>query len=446
MSPQMRQSLNILQAGTAELRGIIAAQLNSNPLLEAENPDSEISLDAPEIGGESENAENGDGDEDGEISESYSSGDSDSDSRSKFFESIAEAESLQEHLRRQAALEIKSESVIRAFETLAGLLDERGFLPPDAAEIAVQSGSTESDVLEALRFLQACDPAGVGARDFRECFLLQLKQRRLEDSLAFEILKNHYALLQKRRVVEIANLAHTDAAEVERAISEIAKLDMSPAKTFLDSDARYILPDLVFSKSNGRWTVQTTNEGVPALKINNAYRELVARGGLSKADASFIKEKIRDGKFVIEAVERRQQMLKSLGEAILSRQIDFFEKGEAFLKPFTMAQAAEILNVHPTTVSRAVAEKYAEARHKIVPLKFFFSGGIEGGGEGAEISSSSIKKAIAEIVENEDPQKPLSDSKIAETLASRGANIARRTVAKYREELNIPEKSLRKRF
>ncbi|MBO6102097.1 MAG: hypothetical protein J6P03_02450, partial [Opitutales bacterium] len=148
LSPQMRQSLNILQAGTAELRGIIAAQLNSNPLLEAENPDSEISLDAPEIGGESENAENGD--EDGEISESYSSGDSDSDSRSKFFESIAEAESLQEHLRRQAALEIKSESVIRAFETLAGLLDERGFLPPDAAEIAVQSGSAESDVLEAL--------------------------------------------------------------------------------------------------------------------------------------------------------------------------------------------------------------------------------------------------------------------------------------------------------
>lgn len=425
----MRQSLNVLQSNSLQLREITNVQLNTNPLLEEikDDPDT-ISLDAQS---------------DSDSYDNTQSPTSSNESRDLFFNSIPQSESFQEHLRNQAALEITNPKILSAFDTLADLLDSRGFLPENAIEESAKLGYPKQDLEDALAFMQTCHPAGVGARNFRECFLIQLKRKHKEDSLAYAILDFHFDLLQKRKVQEIARLTMSTVDDVEHAISEIATLDMSPAKTFQD-DILYINPDVIFFKKNGKWQCELTNDGIPKLRINNTYRDMVAQGEISKTDASFIKDKIRDAKSLIEALENRQSSLKKLADIILQKQADFFEKGDEHLHPLTMVQVAEIMGVHPTTVSRTVAEKYAKVWNKTLPLKYFFTSGFNADSQNA-IANTSIKNKIAEIIKNESPQKPLSDSQIADILKSKNIDIARRTVAKYREELNIPAKSLRTR-
>lgn len=428
LTQQMRRSLEVLQAPTMELREFVNQELNSNPLLEEIKEPSEISLDSPEA-----------------------SVAADSDEKNKardfFFNSIADKESFQSHLRTQAALELRNRKVLEDFNFLADYLDERGFIAPEAFEDAERENLDPDALKEALKFMQTCEPAGVGARDYRECFMIQLKRKHRENSLAYAILESHYELLQKRKIPELAKLFMVQGADIERAIREISELDMSPAKTFGDGDLIYINADLEFYREGGKWLVRLTNEGVPKLRLDSNYREIIARGGLSKEDLSYFKEKTREGKSVIEAIEMRQSTILKIGEVILEKQRDFFERGEEFLKPLTMAQVAEIIGVHPTTVSRAVANKYARLDFKILPLKYFFASGLahEDGGE-SEIANTAVKSEIAEIINAEDKSKPLSDGAIADILKSRDIDIARRTVAKYREQLNIPPKSMRKRF
>ena len=428
LTQQMRRSLEVLQVPTLELREFVNQELNSNPLLEEIKESPDISLDSPEAA----------------IA-------ADSDERNKardfFFNSIADKESFQSHLRTQAALELRDRKVLEAFNFLADYLDERGFIAPEAFEDAERDKLDPTDLKDALEFMQTCDPAGVGARDYRECFMIQLRRKHRENSLAYAILESHYELLQKRKIPELAKLFMVQGADIERAIREISELDMSPAKTFEDGDLIYINADLEFFKEGKDWRVRLTNDGVPKLRLDSNYREIIARGGLSKEDLNYFKEKTRDGKSLIEAIEMRQSTILKIGEVILERQRDFFERGTEFLRPLTMAQAAEIIGVHPTTVSRAVANKYALVDFKILPLKYFFASGFAlEGSDGDEIANTSIKREIAEIIEGEDKSKPLSDGAIADILRSRDIDIARRTVAKYREQLNIPPKSMRKRF
>lgn len=426
LTQQMRRSLEILQMPALELRELATRQLNSNPLLEEVKTPDEISLDAPMQASDS---------------------DEQNQARDFFFNSIAEKENIQTHLRTQGALEIKDPKILAAFEFLADYLDERGFLSADAFEDAPLNDIAPDDLNAALKFLHSCDPAGVGARDYRECFLIQLKRKHRENSLAYSILESNFELLQKRKIQELAKLFCVQNKDVEKALAEIASLDMSPAKTFEDRDDIYISADLEFFKDADKWNVRLTNESVPNLRINNLYREIIARGGLSKDDLSYFKEKTREGKATIDAIEMRQNTLLKIGMAILEKQNLFFEKGDEFLKPLTMAQVAEMIDMHPATVSRAVADKYARVRFKILPLKHFFAGGFQTNKEGiSEIANTSVKNEIAEIVNAENKSKPLSDAAIVDILKSRNIDIARRTVAKYREELNIPPKSMRKRF
>ncbi len=426
LTQQMRQSLEVLQAPTLELREFVNQQLNSNPLLEEIKESPDISLDSPS----------------GAVA---SDSDAKNQARDFFFNSIADKESFQTHLRTQAALELRDKNVQEAFNFLADYLDERGFVSAEAFEDARRDKLDPSDVKRALEFMQTCEPAGVGARDYRECFMIQLKRKHRENSLAYAILESQYELLQKRKVPELAKIFMVQSSDIERAIREIAELDMSPAKTFEDRDSIYVNADLEFFKEGGIWQVRLTNDAVPKLRIDSTYREIIARGGLSREDLAYFKEKTRDGKSVIEAIEMRQNTILEIGKVILDKQRDFFERGSEFLKPLTMAQAAEIIGVHPTTVSRAVANKYARVAFKILPLRFFFTSGFAMDGE-EEIANTAVKNEIAEIINGEDKSKPLSDGAIADILKGRNIDIARRTVAKYREQLNIPPKSMRKRF
>lgn len=438
ITPQLKRSLEILQAPTLDLHDMIVNELQTNPILEEISP-AEIP-EKPESVGENPD------DFDGEDLQPSQNNQSDEQLKRDFvLNSIPDTQSLREYLLNESKLDAENARVAEAFEALVGAMDDRGFLDADAVENAVSKGFDEKIVRQALDMLRNSSPSGIGAFDIRDSLMLQLEHKHMGNSLAYKILEDHFDLLLKRRVNEIAEIENRTVEDVENAISEIAKLSTSPAIDFAEDIERYITPDIVYKKENQAWTAELTNEYIPKLRINPEYRQMIAEGKLRKDAESYVKEKIREGKSFMEAVEQRQNTLLKIARAILLKQPDFFESGAEALRPMTMQDVADIVQLHPTTVGRAVSEKFAETPHGLYPMKFFFNSGYNNS-SGDSIASASVKEKIRDIVSSEPPQKPFSDAKIAEILAEDGITIARRTVAKYREEIGIPTKSLRKRF
>ncbi len=443
LTPQLKRSLEILQAASLDLSKIIEAEIKNNPLLEEAPP--EDYADKPETLGESADFDDTDAADD-YAAQAKSDSYNEQKRRDFILNSLPDRKSLQEHLLGEANLDAKSESVVRAFANLAGSLDERGFLLPDAIDNARSAGFDDKTVADALDLLRGSDPPGIGAFDMRDSLMLQLERKNMGSSLAYRIMENHYALLLKRKVAEIAELENTSPENVEAAIGEIAKLNTSPASEYAAETEKIVLPELLFYKDDdGIWRVELSNDCLPRFRINPEYRKMAADGKMRPDELSYIREKIRDGKMLMEAVDMRQKTILKIGQAVLKRQADFFENGRDSLRPMTMQDVADDIGVHPTTVGRAISEKYAQTPFGVFPLKFFFSGGYESTG-GGSLSSESVKNMIRKIIDDESPRSPLSDSKIAELLAEEGVNIARRTVAKYREELGIATKALRRRF
>ena len=441
ITPQLKRSLEILQAGVLELREIVDAELNTNPLLE------ELSFDdatvRPQTIGENPY-------QDDDYTDNSQSTDRQNQEAQKAkdfaLNSIPDKLSLQEYLLTEANLDAKNESVAKAFVNLTGSLDERGFLLPDAIENAKANGFDESSINEALQLLRESEPSGIGAVDMRDSLMLQLEHKKLANSLAYRILELYYNLLLKRKVEDIAKIENRTTADVEKAIAEIAKLNTSPASEFEQQAEAYISPDIIFTQTpDGDWVAELSRENSPRLQINQEYRKMAMLGKLRSDEQAYIKEKIKDGKLIMDAIEMRQKTLQKIGNAILAKQPDFFENGIDALKPMTMQDVADLLDLHATTIGRAIAEKYAQTPFGLFPLKTFFSSGYESD-SGENVSSKSIKNKIAQMIEDESARSPLSDAKIAEILASEGITIARRTVAKYREELGIAPKNLRKRY
>lgn len=455
ITPQLKRSLDILQAPALEVEKIIENEIRTNPLLEEvpnePNPAPEMLGD----GGEHEDFESSEEkvpaipkrERREGISYSGSSLDSDAQEKRDFFiSSIPDKISLHEYLLNEAAIDAPTPGSQAAFKELAGFLDERGFLPGDAAELVRGKGFSESDVNAALELLKNCEPAGIGARDMREALMLQLERKGMGNSLAYRILENHFPLLLKRKVEEIAKSENCKADKVEKAISDISKLNTSPAYGFKPEESEAILPDLVFFKDdNGEFDATLYEDYIPKLRINPEYRQMAANGNLDEETEEYIRQKIRDAKSVMDALKQRQATLLKIGLAILSKQLDFFAKGPSALKPMTMQDVADAVELHPTTVGRAISGKYADTPFGIVALKSFFSGGYETD-KGQEVASGSVKEKIRQIIDAESPHSPLSDAKVAEMLSRDGLNVARRTVAKYRDELGIAPKALRKRF
>lgn len=447
LTPQMARSLEILQCASMDLHELTARELNQNPALEdmADSPDS---FEKPVEIGAQETPESDGLDDDYPDTPAQEGGDdakmqSLADYRNN---SIAERESLGATLMHDAAIDLKTPAQERAFEFLLNHMDSRGFLPEDIAEHAKHHNVHPQDFETAFKLLRASEPAGIGALNMRDCLMLQLERRGRANSLAYAILEDNYDLLLKRRVPEIAQAQNRTAKAVEDAIAEIATLNTSPARDWGDDTPAYISADLrYFRREDGQMDVELTNEYIPKLRINPEYRMMAASHKLRKGDEEFIKGKIRDGKNFIDAIEQRQQTLLKIGRAILEKQRAFFDGGVDALKAMTMQDIADEIGVHPATVSRAIAGKYAETPKGTVELKFFFNSGYENS-SGESVARESVKDRIREIVANEDTSKPLSDAKIAEILSSEGLDVARRTVAKYREELGIAHKSLRKRF
>lgn len=459
LAPQLRQSLKILQAPTLDLRNEILGELETNPALE-ELPMEGASLESA-LGNDEEATPP---DSPGEMNfetlqrldrdwreqfaregsnQVYTS--EDSKKRQHFFNSLVSGVSLQEHLMGQAKLSDLEEDQMEAMGFLIGSLDDRGYLTSSLLELSLLARIPLGQLEEAHRVLKTLDPPGIGAEDLRDCLLIQLDQRGRKNSLAAKIVQDHFNLLPRRRIPEIAKRTGSSLREVEEAIEGIATLDPSPGRKFSEDTNHVVTPDVTVEKDNGYWTVSLNNEYIPRLRISNVCKEIIARGNLSKEEKEYIQEKIRSGKFIINSIEQRQQTIEKITRCILTFQKDFFEDGLGKLRPLTMIEVAEAVGVHETTVSRAIAGKYIKTPHGLFPLKYFFTPGYSSG-DGESLSNTTIKEMVARIIDGEDPAKPFSDQVVVNKLKEKEIGIARRTVAKYREELGIPPTYLRRRY
>jgi RNA polymerase sigma-54 factor len=469
LAPQLRQSLKILQAPALELRHTILEELQNNPLLE-EMPMEGVSLEQqsedndPERNGESDSTPDAKEemrfqndfeilrklDEDWRDHFQQNASQNvytreDAERRQHFFDSLVSETSLPEHLLSQADLADGEKGRHDALRYLVGSLNDQGFLTASLSDIALLSGLPLKTVQEAAELLKTFDPPGIGAANVQESLLLQLKMRGQGDSLAANILRHHYPLLLRRRIPEIARKVNADLEEVQAALEEIATLDPAPGRRFGDDTNRVVEPDVRVERDGDRWVITLNHDYIPRLRLSSTYKELLAKNHLSAQEKEYISEKMRSGKFLISSIEQRQQTIERITREILAQQKDFFEHGVSKLHPLTMNQVAQAVGVHETTVSRAIANKYIATPWGVFDFKFFFTPGYTAQ-NGETLSNTSIKDRIAQIVGEENPAKPFSDQDIVAILGENAVQIARRTVAKYREELGILPTNLRRRY
>jgi RNA polymerase sigma-54 factor len=326
---------------------------------------------------------------------------------------------------------------------IIGNIDDYGYLKATVEEMAVSTSLPAEKIAEVLKVIQTFDPPGIGASNLRECLLLQLERAGQQDTLEYRLVRDFMDALGKRRIPEMARGTGRTIEDVQNALGRIARLEPRPGRAFLPDTDQYVLPEVFVQKAGNDFTVTTNDEHIPHLRISNIYKDLMAQGENSAEVKNYIREKIRAGKFLIKSLHQRQQTILNIGKEIVKRQREFMEQGVAHLKPMTMAQVAEAVGVHETTVSRAVSAKYMQTPQGVFEMKYFFTAGLQtASGDG--VSNTSVKDMIADIFKSEDTTKPLSDQEVVEMLRDKGIVIARRTVAKYRTELSILPSNLRK--
>ncbi len=447
-----------------ELRTSILEELQANPLLE------ELPIDGISIEEQRESINENERDADTELdfnAEDYSvlermsedmreqfsqenSGKSytseDEERREHFMNSLTESVSLQQHLIEQAEMTDCSDQERDALLYLIGSLDDHGYLTETVSNIALTSRIPYGVVQKASQTLKTFDPAGIGTKDLQDCLVTQLELKGRGTSLAARILRDHFQLLVRRRIPDISRKTGTTTDDVQDAIIEIGTLEPAPGKRFAPDSNTVIEPDVtVYKDEYDEWRIELNNDYIPRLRISNTYKELLARGTLNKQEKDFMLERMRSGKFLINSIEQRQQTIERITREILQFQSEFFDEGVSKLRPLTMNTIAQNVGVHETTVSRAIANKYIRTPHGVFPFKYFFTPGFTSA-NGESVSNKTIKDMISHIIEQENPAKPHSDQNIVNLLKEKEIKIARRTVAKYREELGILPTNLRRRY
>ncbi len=481
LAPQLQQSLALLQAPTLELKALVEQELQQNPVLE-ESPAAEMELqekDGPETEPPAATADPSEPPADlsfdpaaekpttepvddfqaefdrlvqldqewrdhfAQTNLPMRASAEDEEKRQFMFDSLVAGTSLQEMLLEQVRESSLPPEQWPIAEMLIGNIDEYGYLKTTVEELAASTGLAADQVLSVLKIIQSFEPPGVGARDLRECLMLQMERLDQQHTLEYRIVNEFMEALGKRRIPEIARGTGTSVDEVQEALARIARLEPRPGRAYLPDNDQYILPEVFVRKSGDDYVVTTNNEHIPHLRISNTYKDLMAQGGNSAEVRNYIREKIRAGKFLIKSLHQRQETILNIAREIVNRQREFMAKGVSALKPLTMVQVAQVVGVHETTVSRAVSGKYMQTPQGIFEMKYFFTAGIQtASGDG--MSNTSVKDMIADIFKGEDPNKPLSDQEVVRMLKDKGIVIARRTVAKYRTELNILPSNLRK--
>jgi RNA polymerase sigma-54 factor len=480
LAPQLQQSLALLQAPTLELKSLIEQELQQNPVLE-EVPGTDLELndksddesdallltDPAEPLGEPSNKAAPERDNNSPADDFQAEFDrlaqmdqewrdhfaqtnlplrrsaEEEEKRRFMLDSITAGTSLAEVLMEQVRESDLIEEQRGIAELIIGNIDDHGYLKTTIEELVALTNLPAEKISPVLKVIQTFDPPGVGAADLRECLLLQLERADQADSLEYRIVCDCMNELGRRRIPEIARQLDRPANEVQDALGRIARLEPRPGRAFLPDTDQYVTPEVFVQKSGGDFVVTTNDEHIPHLRISNLYKDLMAQGANSDEVKNYIQEKIRAGKFLIKSLHQRQQTILNIAREIVSRQREFMEKGVAHLKPLKMAQVAEVVGVHETTVSRAVSGKYMRTPQGVFEMRFFFTAGIQTN-QGQDLSNTSVKDLIADLFKNENQAHPLSDQEMVKLLKEKGISIARRTVAKYRDELNILPSNLRK--
>ncbi|HEV3272686.1 MAG TPA: RNA polymerase factor sigma-54 [Candidatus Methylacidiphilales bacterium] len=448
LSPQMQQSLQFLQAPAMELQSLVQQEIEINPVLE-ESPD-EVKPEADAEDWDKQLKELRQKDE--EWREYFAQSNTPAttynpeaaERRQFLFDSQVEAPHLSDHLLRQLTLSTSNPEMIRVGEEIIGNVDDAGFLKVPLVE-AAQSARVDYPVAQAaLDLIQTFDPVGVAARDLRECLLIQIRRLGKGEELEAQIVSQCLAELGRKKYQDIARSLKVPMERVQAAAQFIATLQPRPGSSFSSEDKQNIVQaELSVQKIGDEWTVVMNDDPVPRLRISDTYKDLLVNNGHDVNLREYLKEKIRAGKFLIKCLHQRQTTIFNIATEIVKRQRAFFDQGVAHLKPLTMNQVAEVVGVHETTVSRAIANKYVQTPYGLFDLKYFFTPGYQTA-SGEVMSNTSVKDAIQDLIARESASKPLSDQEIVKILSERGIPLARRTVAKYRSELGLLPSNLRR--
>ncbi|HWP23214.1 MAG TPA: RNA polymerase factor sigma-54 [Candidatus Binatia bacterium] len=470
MTPQLQQAIKLLQLSRVELEEMVLKELQENPALEEGAPEeSEAAAEPPrEESAAPPAAEPSEATINREISavdkigtldwQEYLDTHSnaihgsltaeanadDSDAPPSWENSLTKKTTLEDHLIWQLRL-----SKITERESTIGLyiiqnLDERGYLAVTLEEICSATESTPEEAEAVLRRIQFFDPVGVAARDLRECLLVQLENLQLRDSLAARIVDGYLHFLESKRYEKLAKDLGVTVDEIAEAVHVIELLEPKPARGFEQDDVRTVLPDVFVEKVGDEYLIYLNDDGVPRLRVSSLYRRMAGQEGAAEEQArQYLQEKVRAATWLIKSIQQRQQTLFRVTQSIFKFQQEFLEHGVSHLKPMVLRDVAEDIHMHESTVSRATANKYVHTPQGLFELKFFFQSGLKGG-NGEDVASESVKEKIRKIIASEDPRRPYSDQHIAAMLSTDSIDIARRTVAKYREAMGILPSSKRR--
>ena len=461
LAPQQLASLSLLTLPVMELENRITAEMAQNPVLEIdedppETPDDEMLPDSfsenegdpgPDSGMLDANREDYEEHLDHVLeSGEPETGNDEAERRRQFlFDSITAETSLQETLMEQLRFADAPEKIRACAEYVIGSLDENGYFQGTLADAAQSAGAGMNEAQSALDLVQSFDPPGIAARDLKECLLLQAGRSARENEKLKILIREHLDELARNKLPQIAASMGIGINELNGLIAELRQFSPHPGASVDQHNEPYIIPEVTVVPDGDEFRLLENEPPFGHLSISKTYQKMLENPSLAAEDRAYLRSKIEAGKTLIHGLEQRKSTIRRIAELIVNNQYDFMKYGPRALKPMTMRQAADKLGLHETTVSRAVSGKYMLTPVGLFEFRFFFSGGFQSG-EGEEVSAQSIKDMIREFIAAEDPSKPLSDSRLSKMLGDKGFDVARRTVAKYREEIGISSSQLRKAY
>jgi RNA polymerase sigma-54 factor len=458
LTPSLQQAIKLLPMSTLELSDLLNQEMVENPLLE-EIPTED--LQQTDAAATAEKAE-------AEQPQKPEKTDNWDDSDYEYFfgdylddgyrphapqevkelppieNTLSTGSSLTDHLMWQLSLQTNDDRLREIGSAILGNLDDDGYLVASLDEIAAMGPWDTADVQRALALVQSFDPIGVAARDLQECLLLQIRHLGLEGTPTEKIVADHLRLLQNHQVPEISRKLGIAIEDLKEHIEVIRHLDPKPGSRFNPTQSQYVIPDVYVVKLEDQYVALLNEDGLPQMRISPVYRRLLDKNTENSDETrAYVKDKFRSALWLIKSVEQRQKTIHKVASSIINFQRDFLDHGIEYLRPLVLRDVANDIGMHESTVSRVVTNKYMHTPQGVFEMKYFFHSGIASS-YGEAVSSVTIKQRIRKIIEQEDPRKPLSDSKIVSILQREGLELARRTIAKYREELKIPTSNQRK--
>ncbi len=469
MTPQLQQAIKLLQLSRLELEEFVTQQMTDNPVLEegiSESSEERLQVERErertevEAVGESMSEAAGIVDsisgekpadmdweafsrmQDSSSSSSSSSRQNESDEFPSH-ENLARSGTLQDYLFAQIGeMDLSPEEKDLAGRII-GNIDDRGYLHGTIEELAEDNKQTVDFVEDMLDVVQHLEPSGVGARDLKECLHIQLRAGRLKNGVVELIVEHHLVELETRNFQAIAKAMKLPLDAIIESVQIIADLEPVPGRQFGGLEAQYVVPDVYVFKVSGEWVVTLNDEGLPNLRVSKMYEKMA--GKMDGSSKEYLSEKLKSAQWLIKSIQQRQKTILRVTEKLVERQKEFFEQGYEYLKPMVLRDIADDIGMHESTISRVTSNKYVHTPQGIFELKYFFNSSVSMAG-GDSLASVSVKKIIAEMIGKEDSKHPLADQKIVELLEDRGIQLARRTVAKYREQLGILPSSKRKKY